>query len=188
MNVFDAIKARRSVREFTDKPVTREAIEKMLDAAAQAPNHRMTQPWRFYVLGPKARGAYGTVLGGRKAKKVEDPAAAQAVREKVAATHEKLPGMVAFAVTLDPGASDETREEDYASLMMAVQNFTLAATAEGYATHIKTGAVMQDPGARAAVGVADNEKIVAIVEIGEAAATPSAKERAAASAFTTWVE
>jgi nitroreductase len=186
MNVFDAIKQRRSVREFTDRAVSRDVIEKLLDAAAQAPNHRMTQPWRFYVLGPDARRSYGMALGNRKARKVEDPAAAQAVRDKVAATHEKLPGMVAFAAVVDPGANDEAREEDYASMMMAVQNFSLAATAEGLSTHIKTGAVMQDPAARAAVGVADNEKIVAIVEIGEAAAVPSAKERASASTFTIW--
>ena len=186
MNVFDAIKARRSVREFTDKPVTRETIEKLLDAAAQAPNHRMTQPWRFYVLGPSARHAYGNVLGGRKAKKVEDPDAARAVREKVAATHERLPGMVAFATIEDD--NEETREENYASLMMAVQNFSLAAAAEGLATHIKTGAVMQDPRARAAAGVPEGQKIVAIVEIGEPAAVPSPKDRVPASQFTTWLD
>src|SRR4051812_22503719 len=154
MNLFEAIKARRSVRDFTDKAITRETIEKLLDAAAQAPNHRMTQPWRFYVLGPVARKEFGAVLGGRKAKKIEDADAARAVREKVAATHERLPGMVVFAMTEDE--NPETREEDFASLMMAVQNFSLAAAAEGLATHIKTGAVMQDPGARAAAGVADN--------------------------------
>ena len=41
------------------------------------PNHRLTQPWRFYVLGPDARQAYGLVLGGRKARKIEDPDAGQ---------------------------------------------------------------------------------------------------------------
>jgi nitroreductase len=186
MNVFDAIKSRRSVREFTDKAISRETIEKLLDAAAQAPNHRMTQPWRFYVLGPKSRKAYGTVLGGRKAKKVEDPAAAQAVREKVAAAHEKLPAMIAFAMT--EAADAETREEDYASLMMAVQNFCISAAAEGLATHIKTGAVMQDPGARAATQIPEGQKIVAIVELGEPAVVPTAKERAHASQFTTWLD
>ena len=179
-----AIRGRRSVREFTSRPVDHESIERLLEAAAQAPNHRMTQPWRFYVLGPAARRAYGTVLGGRKAKKIEDPDAARAVLEKVAAAHERLPAMVAFAMVED--ANPETREEDYASMMMAIQNFTLAAAAEGLATHIKTGAVMHDPGARAAAGVPDGQKIVAIVELGEAAALPSPRDRTPASQFTTW--
>lgn len=184
MELFEAIHARRSVREFTDAPVGREVIEKLLDAATQVPNHRLTQPWRFYVLGPAARRAYGDVLGGRKAKKVEDPEAAKAVREKVANTHERLPGMIAFAMVEDANA--EIREEDYASLLMAVQNFSLAAVAEGFATHIKTGAIMQDPGARAAAGVPDGEKIVAIVELGAAAAVPSPKDRTAAAQLTVW--
>jgi len=78
MDLHEAIRARRSVRQFTPRPIGREQIEQLLDSAVQAPNHRLTQPWRFYVLGPEARRAYGTVLGSRKAKKVEDPVAAQA--------------------------------------------------------------------------------------------------------------
>ena len=81
MNVSDAISTRRSIKRFTSRPVTREEIETILSAAVAAPNHRLTQPWRFYVLGPEARHAYGLVLGGRKAKKIEDPDAARAIRE-----------------------------------------------------------------------------------------------------------
>ncbi|HEX6943656.1 MAG TPA: nitroreductase family protein, partial [Gemmatimonadaceae bacterium] len=68
MDLSEAISSRRSVRQFSDRVITRAEIERMLDAAVQAPNHRLTQPWRFYVLGPDARRAYGAVLGARKAK------------------------------------------------------------------------------------------------------------------------
>ena len=85
MDTLDTIRTRRSIKQFTDRSIGRDEIERLLEAAAQAPNHRMTQPWRFYVLGPEARRAYGEALGARKAKRVEDPAAAQAVAEKVAA-------------------------------------------------------------------------------------------------------
>src|SRR5690349_23421624 len=118
---MQAIRSRLSVREFTACAVDRETIERLLEAAALAPNHRMTQPWRFYVLGPVARRAYGAVLGGRKAKKIEDPEAARAVVDKVTAAHGNLPAMIAFAMMED--ANPETREEDYAAVMMAVQNF-----------------------------------------------------------------
>src|SRR5512147_364431 len=114
MHVTDAIRARRSVKRFTDRPVTRQEIETLLAAAALAPNHRLTQPWRFYVLGPEARYAYGLALGDRKARKLADPAAAAALRETVAAEHRALPCMIAVAVVThdDP----EIREEDYAAV------------------------------------------------------------------------
>ncbi|HEU4988458.1 MAG TPA: nitroreductase, partial [Gemmatimonadaceae bacterium] len=165
MDIHDAIHARRSVKLFTDRPIAREQIERLLEAAAQAPNHRMTQPWRFYVLGPEARRAYGAVLGARKAKKVEDPEAARAVVEKVTAAEAALPCEIAVSMVLD--ASPEIREEDYAATMMGVQNLMLAAHAMGLGTHLKTGAVMDDPRARAAVGVPDGERIVALIQLGE---------------------
>ena len=184
MHVADAISRRRSIKPITSRSVTREEIETMLAAAVAAPNHRLTQPWRFYVLGPEARQAYGLVLGGRKAKKIEDPEAARAMRETVAAEHRALPAMLVVAVTNNE--NPEIREEDYAAVMMAIQNLSLAAVALGLGTHVKTGAVMSDPGARAAAGVKDNERIVAVVNIGEPAEMPPLKPREPATAFTTW--
>ena len=185
MSVLDAIASRRSIKEFTDRPVSREEIERLLDAASQAPNHRMTEPWRFYVLGPDARRGYGAVLGARKAKRVEDPEAAQAVLQKVADTHAALPAMLAVSMTLDQ--NPEIREEDYAAVAMAIQNLSLAAHVMGLGTHIKTGAVMDDPRAREAVGVPDGERIVATIHLGEPASVPEPKPRRPATAFTTWV-
>jgi nitroreductase len=184
MQILDAIAHRRSIKRFTDKPVTREQIETLLAAAVTAPNHKLTQPWRFYVLGPDSRHAYGAVLGGRKAKKIEDPDAARAMRDTVAAEHRALPAMLAVAVVNHE--NPEAREEDYAAAMMAIQNLCLAAVGLGLGTHVKTGAVMADPGARAAAGVKDNERIIAIVNVGEPADVPPAKPREAATALTTW--
>ena len=185
MTTLEAIESRRSIKEFTDRPVTRQAIERLLGAAVQAPNHRMTEPWRFYVLGPEARRAYGAALGARKAKRVEDPEAARQVVEKVERTHESLPAMLVVSVVLDD--NPEIREEDYAATFMAIQNLCLVAADAGLGTHLKTGAVMEDPRARAAVGVPEAERIVAVVEIGEPASTPDAKQRRPAAELTTWV-
>ena len=98
MHTSDAIKGRRSVKRFTDRLVSHDEFEALLAAAALAPNHRLTQPWRFYVLGPEARYAYGLALGARKARKLDDPAAGAALRETVGAEHRALPGMLAVAV------------------------------------------------------------------------------------------
>ena len=185
MNLRESIDARRSIKVFTDRSVTREEIEELLAAACQAPNHRMTQPWRFYVLGPGSRRAYGEALGRRKAKRVDDPEAAEAVVEKVAQSHEDLPAMLAVAITLDE--NPEIREEDYAASFMGIQNLSLMAQTMGLGAHIKSGAVMDDPAARAAVGVPDGERIVATINIGEPAEVPEAKPRTAATELTTWV-
>jgi nitroreductase len=184
-SALDAVRNRRSIRQFTDRQPTREEIETILDAAVLAPNHRLTQPWRFYVLGPEARFGYGFALGSRKAKKLEDAAAAEALRRKIGEEHKALPMMLVVSVVED--ANPEIREEDVAATMMAVQNIALAAVELGLGTHLKTGAIMNDPNARAAAGVPDGEKVVAVLNIGEPAVMPPAKERKSAAALTKWV-
>jgi nitroreductase len=185
MRPSEAIQQRRSIKRFTNRLVSRGEIETLLAAATLAPNHRLTQPWRFYVLGPEARHAYGLALGDRKARKLEDPAASRAMRETVAAEHRALPCMIAVAVVTNE--NPEIREEDYAAAMMAIQNLALAAVELGLGTHLKTGGVMSDPAARDAVGVREGERIVAIVNVGEPAEIPPPKKREPASTYTTWV-
>ena len=185
MHISEAINSRRSIKRFTERPVTRQEIETMLESAVLAPNHRLTQPWRFYVLGPDARYAYGLALGDRKARKIEDPAAAQATRTKVAEEHRALPLMIAVAVVDTDNA--EIREEDFAAAMMGIENLLLTAVSLGLGTHMKTGAVMSDPAARAAAGVADGERIVAIVNVGTPLEPPAPRQRRAAAELTTWM-
>ena len=186
MNVSDAITQRRSIKKFQERPVTREEIEALLDAAVLAPNHHLTQPWRFYVLGPEARRRYGLALGDRKAKKLPDPDAANAVREKTAAEHVAFPALIAVAQVLDE--KPETREEDYAAVMQALGYLMLAAVERGLGTHVRTGAVMDDPAARAAVGARDGERIVAMLSVGVPAEVPAPKARQGAAAVTTWTD
>jgi nitroreductase len=186
MDLLDVIRARRSIKAFLSRPVPREELERLLEVAVHAPNHRMTQPWRFYVLGPRARRAYGEAVGGRKARKVEDPDAAEALVSKLAASHEALPAMLAVSMILDE--DPRVREEDYAATFMAIQNLCLLAYADGLGTHIKTGGVMDDPRAREAVGVAEDERIVATIELGVPADVPDPKVRRPAKDLTTWLD
>lgn len=186
MDIFELIRERRSVRNYTDREITRDEIEKLLETVVWAPNHRMTEPWRFHVLGPEARRGWGVALGKRKAKRVADPEAAQAVIEKVANTHEELPAMIAVAIVREE--NPEIAEENYAATYMGIQNLSLAAHAMGFGTQLKTGAVMDDPAARAAVGLPDDERIIAIIEMGERDGLPDPKPRKPATERTTWVD
>jgi nitroreductase len=84
--------------------------------------------------------------------------------------------------------SAEVREEDYAACMQAIANIMLTAVERGLGTHMRTGAVMDDPAARAAVGVRDGERILAVVSVGVPAEMPAPKARQGAAAVTQWVE
>jgi nitroreductase len=183
MNVSHSIRDRRTIKRFTGRAITRAEIEQLLDAAVMAPNHRLTQPWRFYVLGPQSRLDYGLAVGERKALKQPDPEKARSVRDATAQEYRDRPAMIAVALTKanDPAVE----EENYAATMMAVQNIALTATELGFGTAIKTSA-MSDSAARAAVGVPDNQRIVALVILGEPAEVPPPPKRESASSLTTW--
>jgi nitroreductase len=185
MQISDAIRQRRTIKRFTNREVTRAELETLLNAATLGPNHRLTQPWRFYVLGPEARYGYGLALGARKARKIEDPVAAQTMRDNVAAEHRALPAMIVVAIVTNE--NPEIADEDYAAAMMGIQNLALTALDLGLGAALKTGAVMADPAARAAAGVRDGERIIAVVNVGEPADVPPPKARESAAAFTTWM-
>jgi len=174
-SVFTSIQTRRSVRHFTDRPVRSEELESLLELAITAPNHRMTQPWAFVILGPEARRAYGAVKGRLRGAGLDDPARAEALVRDTASTMEQLPSAVAFIQRLDPNPA--IREEDYAAVYMGVQNFLIGAVAMGLATHVRTGAALDDPETRAVLEVLGNERIVALVEVGEPASLPPIRPR-----------
>ena len=54
METYDALMTRRSVPKTTDQVPDRATIQKLLDVAVRAPNHHLTQPWRFIVLTGEA--------------------------------------------------------------------------------------------------------------------------------------
>lgn len=186
MTPDEAIRARVSVKEYTDRPVDREMIEALLELALLAPNHRMTEPLEFRVLGEAAKRAYGEALGERKAAKIDERAVAAKVREKVVRRHVGVPAMIAVLVREDE--DPEIREEDYATAFMAIQNLSVAAVARGLGTHVKTGAVMGDASLRAALEAEADQRVAAIVFLGEPAEVPEAKPRAAAADRTRWLE
>jgi nitroreductase len=185
MQVLDAIKNRRSIKKFTDRTITRDEIESLLDLAVLAPNHGMTQPWGFIVMGEEARRAYGEVLGLRRTSRIDDPELAKTMMDRAIQGMVETPAIVAVTMHLDE--DPETLEEDYAATFMAVQNILLAAVDMGLGTQIKTGAIMADPRLRDALGVEEGRRVVAFVFIGEPEEIPAAKVRAPAAEKTVWL-
>lgn len=185
MDALSAIRSRRSIKHFERETVGPEMIAELLELAVLGPNFRMSQPWRFLVLGPEARAAYGRALGARKAKKLEDPDAKAAMIERNVAEAVAVPATVAVVQMLHE--NPEIREDDFAAIWMGIENLLVGAVARGLGSHLRTGAVLGDPALREPLSVGDGERLVALVQLGVPAQVPDAKPRESAAARTTWV-
>ncbi len=184
--VAEAIRRRRSVKRFTGRPIPREVIEELLELAVLAPNHRMTEPWRFVVLGPSARRGFGELKGRERAARVDQPQAASRILERTIAQMEAVPSMIAFLQQL--ADEPEVREEDFATVYMGMENLLLAAVARGLGTHVKTGAIFETPEVRELIGARAEERVVALVHLGEPAELPDPRPRRPASQRTRWID
>ena len=139
--IISALKDRRTCRTFTTQDVPRPVIEEMLDAARWAPNHRLTNPWRFYVVqrASPVREKLAAAVWSWTHDNVKNPNSARRVESADAARQEILgaPALIyAFSV---PGADEEVTIENYAATCCAVQNLQLAAYAHGLAVGWSTG-------------------------------------------------
>ena len=166
MDIHQTIRGRRSPTEFTARVPTRDEIERLLDAAIMAPNHKMTQPWHFYVFGDEAKQTYAELRGELKSQKVEDPEVRRRVREKVSGAILKVPVLLAVAARQDEDPM--TREEDYAATWMGIENLLLEAHGMGLGGYIHTGRIMDRPALREALGVPEDQRIVALIDLGRA--------------------
>src|SRR3954447_18830586 len=118
MDPLTALLNRTSVRHFRPEAVPPEVIGQLLECAIRAPNHKLTEPWRFVVLTGRARDRFADIRAEHRLKRFEDPAAAEAVAaaEKVRRESREIP---AYVVVMSAVCPDEiTREEDYAATMM----------------------------------------------------------------------
>src|SRR6266700_6356867 len=72
ISVLDVIKHRRSVGQVTREEPSREQIECILEAATYAPNHHVTEPWRFFVVTGKAREELGAIMAASLRMRLQD--------------------------------------------------------------------------------------------------------------------
>ncbi len=185
MSVLNAIRDRRSHKRFTTRPVAREKILTMLEGAILAPNHKLTQPWNFVVLGPRARRRYAEIKAAGKVKDEANDEFAAAKRDKIIAENAAVPAVL--AVTQKWDTSPARAEEDYAAVFMAIQNMLLLATSMGLGSKVHTGSIMEDPQLRELLGAGEDERVVAIIHVGEPAEEMPAKQRIPAAEKTRWL-
>lgn len=152
MDVFEAIRGRRSVREYRDEPVPWELVERVLDAARWAPSGANLQPWKFVVVtDPDARARIGA---GAKFYFVKSRHVAEA------------PVLVVCLA--------DVRKSTWATVdvSMAAQNLMLAAHALGLGTCFI--GLFDEQAVRGTLGVPDRYRVVGLVTLG----FPAHEERA----------
>lgn len=184
-DLFGSIQFRRSHKRFKAAPIDRLQIQTLLEAAVLAPNHKLTEPWGFLVLGERAKRAYAETKARIKAG---SPAGTDAAAKSQKIVEEILAIPAIVAVTQKQDADPMRREEDYAAVFMAIQNLLLAATALGLGTKLHTGSILSDAWLREALKVESDERIVAFVDVGEPAEDVPARRRTAVSEKTRWLD
>jgi nitroreductase len=187
MDAIEAIQRRTSVRRYRSDPVPRDVIEQLLDCAVRAPNHKLTEPWRFAVLTGQAKADLAEIRARHRLKRYEDPASAEAQAGMDKVRRETLEAPAVIVIMSRVHQDEVTREEDYAAVMMATANLMIAAQSLGLGTYLKTGGVMRDPALVRLVGLPEEYRIVGLLSVGYPTDTESPRRRRPAGELTQWL-
>jgi nitroreductase len=168
VDVEEAIRTRRTHKAYAPEPVPREQLDELFELAAWAPNHNLTNPWRFRVVGPRALEALKEAAGAEAAPKLD-----------------RAPTLVvASHLRSDDPIQDQ---EDLCATAAAVYIVLLAAHGRGLGGYWRTPAVLREPGGRAAVGVPDDERVLGLIHLGHLRQDKQAPARAPSGDYVTYL-
>jgi nitroreductase len=169
VEVESAIRTRRTHKAYRPEPIDRALLDELLDLARWAPNHHLTNPWRFRVLGPRALAELKRSAGPEAATKLD-----------------RAPTLIvcSCALTGDP----ITDEEDLHATAIAAYIVLLAAHGRGLAGYWRTPEVLRTEAGRAAVGLGSEERFVALLHLGRPVQEKQAPEREPASSVVSYLD
>jgi nitroreductase len=185
MDVEQAIRSRRTIKAFEPRPVDRETLDELLELARWAPNHHLTNPWRFRVVGPntldRLKGAAGELAAAEAG-----PADAAEVARVAAAKLDRAPTLVVCSLvrTEDP----VEHEEDHHAAATAAYIVLLAAHARGLAGYWRTPSVLRTEAGRRAVGLSDEEDFIGLLHLGWAKQEAEAPGREPPAHYVTYLD
>jgi nitroreductase len=161
VDVETAIRTRRTHKAYSPEKLGRSELEQLLDLARWAPNHNLTNPWRFRVVGPAALERLKRAAGPEAASKLD-----------------RAPTLVVCSCALSGEPIQD--EEDLHAVASAAYIVLLAAHARGLAGYWRTPEVLRTEEGRDAVGLGADERFVGLLHLGRPVQEQSAPERAPA--------
>jgi nitroreductase len=164
-----AIRSRRTHKVYGPEPVDRATLDELFELARWAPNHHLTEPWRFRVLGPQALDALKAAAGPPDAAKLD-----------------RAPTLVVASVT--QAGDEDQRREDLCAGACAVYIVLLAAHARGLAGYWRTPAVLRTPAGRAALGLGADELPLGLIHLGPRRQDREPPPRLEPAAVVTYLE
>jgi len=169
MELEEAVRTRRTHKAYRPEPIERETLEELFELANFAPNHHLTQPWRFRVIGP------GTL---ERLKEAAGPEAATKL--------DRAPTLVVCSAVR---ADDPTvEEEDLLATGCAAYIVLLGAHARGLAGYWRTPGVLRTAAGRDAIGLPDRERFVGMLYLGRPVQEQRPPERPPALDTVTYLD
>ena len=147
MELEEAIRTRRTHKAHRPEPLDRGVLDELFELANWAPNHHLTQPWRFRVLGPAALERLKLAAGPEAAPKLD-----------------RAPTLVACSAVVC--GEERTDEEDLLATGCAAYVVLLAAHGRGLAGYWRTPAVLRSEAGREALGIPAKERLVGLLYLG----------------------
>ena len=169
MDVETAIRTRRTHKAYKPEPIERETVDELLDLARWAPNHHLTNPWRFRVVGPAALERLKRAAGPEAAAKLD-----------------RAPTLIVCSAVL--GGDEVQDREDLLATGVAAYIVLLVAHARGLVGYWRTPGVLRTPEGREAVGIGPEEGFVALIHLGRRVQEKPAPEREPASNVVTYLD
>src|SRR3954464_11614378 len=166
-SLSELVRARRTTKVFGSEPVDRATIEELLELARWAPNHHLTNPWRFSVLGPGALARLKEAAGADAAGKLD-----------------RAPTLIAVGVT--HGADPAQEEEDLRAGGGAAFGVLLGPGGGGLASYWPTPPVLRTRAGRSALGVPDDVRLIGLLHLGPRRQEQPTPERAPLEGVVSW--
>ena len=180
--VYEALLMRRSPARLLPKKVPQSVIKRMLEAATWAPNHRLTEPWRFFISDSSNtfRHKLANVVYENLSETLGSGELAKPYLNKLL-----KPSVLVFVYYLS-GQDEFTTMENYAATACAIQNFALAGYAEGISVAWDTGKVTRVPEVNKLLGVEQGWKLLAALYVGYSAQSAKTTRKPIAE-ITRWI-
>jgi len=185
MDVFEIIHQRHSHKKVKPDAVPRELIEKLLDAAVQAPNHYKVRPWRFVVLTGDARHRLGDAMSASLRER--HPEFPQEAFDKAHNTPLQAPVVIAVGVD-KPTEAKISEIENIAAVSAAIQNILLAAEALGLGSKWRTGEWATDGRVKEFLGLQADQHLIGFVYLGYPDVTSDHPARPSFEDRTVWMQ